>query len=935
MRTVLSLLGLLLLGVLVHTQHLTSNIVIDSFDNPTDLGEYFVDNVTCGANGDWCNTPQLELLQKSITQTGPWAEGQAPLGGERYTFLSIDQIQPGYEAGPADNVQISYDLVSKLRFATSPGIGGTLVMLWNGPGNNVLPCESTLANPCRLDAACCTGANPAGDFSGTSPYANADGSIDLTANGTQLGITLVQNTADHDAPLILRIFGADGRSVVLTKSFEFEYVRRTILFLYRDFKPFVGDSPQLTQSDVISVLKNAKAVAFSIYGAIALDARMTSIRTVGVQVTKELDDEYVDKLFRPGDRVCWTAVVANNAPSSLNPPGSDQTNVFVLQDVEFDDYMFWNSELNLDRTTIQVSTSRPGLEYSTHENDPANDYLKVSMPYLHPADNVTIKFCGVVRNDFDSDLCRSTFCNEASLNVPIFEIEELATKSTCIEIKWEPKIAVTAQCPTSKTGTDTPSVIIGYSNSGNGPADDSELTIRISGVSNPGLLDGLSQNQDWSCEEDEDNNRLECKMYLGKIRAGSYGTKQFALNLAALGCEESGVRIDAILTEKCSNLTATTHCSLPVPRKVEFDINKHDSSGGAGIQPKGTITYTINFQNTGNFRADGVQLFEYYDAEYTTPKDDANQGWDCDDVAKVCTYNVGTLQPGEMKSVQFTVTLAEELPISLNQVCNRVTISNRNSSDIEACIFEKTAQKCSSILPGIPETGIEKHGYVGLLVYRVTYFNNGTADAQNTILRETIPAGTNFVANESDPRWNCIGDTCTINLGVLPKGARASAIFAVEPIQDFVTGVTECWLNRATIQHTASVSDQSPLDNVAALDLGNCGNCTTGPMKCPLPCQKCPDCVLNLPDCHCREQECNCPKRECNCPPNDCRCPPKTCNCPAVQGCSPCPDCKCDCPDVCPTIEECEEEELECVAPAPGHHDGKGKDKYSREVRIN
>jgi len=308
-------------------------------------------------------------------------------------------------------------------------------------------------------------------------------------------------------------------------------------------------------------------------------------------------------------------------------------------------------------------------------------------------------------------------------------------------------------------------------------------------------------------------------------------------------------------------------------------------------------------------------LIEHYNSEYSTPKDDANVGWECDDVAKVCYYNVGTLQPGEMKSVQFTVTLSEELPLSLQQICNTVTITNKNASDIAACVFETTAQRCSSILPGIPETGIEKHGYVGLLVYRVTYFNNGSADAQNTVLRETIPAGTNFVANESDSRWVCVGDTCTINLGVLAKGARASAIFAVEPIQDFVTGVTGCWLNRATIQHTASVSDQSPLDNVAALDLGNCGNCTTGPMKCPLPCQKCPDCILTRPDCNCRSQECNCPQKECHCPANDCKCAPKTCTCPAVKGCDACPDCKCDCPDVCPTIEECEEEELECVAP--------------------
>jgi uncharacterized repeat protein (TIGR01451 family) len=398
------------------------------------------------------------------------------------------------------------------------------------------------------------------------------------------------------------------------------------------------------------------------------------------------------------------------------------------------------------------------------------------------------------------------------------------------------------------------------------------------------------------------------------------------------------LNINAKLTETCSNETVECGCSVAIPRNVTFKIVKLDSTGGAGVQPKGSITYTINVQNTGNFRADNIILTEHYPSDYTTPTTSANAGWTCDSVAKICTYNLGSLEAGEFKTVQFTVSVAEQLPISLTQICNQVSISNKNANTTTppACLFESTAQRCSSVLPGIPETGIEKHGYVGLLVYRVTYYNNGSADAQNVVLRETVPAGTHFVANESDSRWVCVGDTCTINLGTLPMGARASAIFAVEPIEDFVTGVTGCYLNRATITHVASVPDQSPADNVAALDLGNCGNCTHGPLKCPLPCSKCPDCVINFPDCNCLQKECNCPQKECNCQAEDCVCPQKRCDCPAVHGCKPCQDCKCDCPDVCPKIEECEEEELECVAPSGGHGGHGGHGGYGgHSVRIN
>lgn len=914
MRTLL-FLSFLLLSVALYKadDQITPNIIIDSLDNPISLNDTFLTlQVSCGPAGSNCNNLVDAALVSTLTQTGPWRNGGSVLGRERYTVLSIDKIEAGYTAGPADNVQITYDEVTKLRFATSPGIGGTLVLLYNGIGHNVLPCVSTITKPCYLNQACCVGPNPAGDFTG-SPFANADGSVDLTANGTQLGISLVQNTADHDSPLIIRIFAADGRSIVLTQTFESAFVRRTILFLYKDFVPFSGDSPSLTPADVVTVLSNARAIAFSINGAFALDARMTSIQTVGVQIGKKLDAQYVGQLFKPGSTICWTAFVANNAPASLNPPGSNQENFFVLQDVDFVDYAFWNSALHLDRSSIRITPNRVGLEFNTHENDPSlnGDYLLVTFPFLLPGDNVTIQFCGVVRNDFQSDECINQFCNFAVVNIPILEVEDLFTSTTCIDIKYSPDLNIVSQCPTSVTGTDVPFALFSYSNTGNGPADNTTLTIEITGAE-PELLNGLPQNSAFTCVADDVAKVLRCTKFIGKFLPGSSGADKFALNLAALGCNVTSLMVTATLTEHCSNLTVSTCCSVDVPRKVQFQITKTDSSGGKGIQSNQIITYTISYQNIGNFAADGVFLIEEYPVNFATPLTTAiNAGWTCDTVAKKCFFHVGTLPPATLKTVQFAIQLDAELPQTVTQVCNTVTITNANDTTASRCIDTESATKCTSVLPGVPDTGIKKQGTIGLLIYRITYFNNGSADAQNAVLRETIPAGTNFDAAESDPRWVCVGGSCTINLGVLPKGARASAIFAVIPVQDFETIVTGCFLNRAQITHVASVADPSPLDNIAALDLGNC-NETTGPLKCPLPCKKCDDCTCTPPPCNCPSGECNCPVPICTCPAQDCICPVPRCDCNAVNPCS-CPDCECACENPCPKIEECEETSLQCV----------------------
>jgi len=869
-------------------------IWIDRLNNEQDRPSFFQLTVSCGDNGDLCNN-NATIEATSVQPEDPYefAPGTQPIGGERYHYLSIDTKQPGYQAGPADNIKATYDIAGGLGFITSPGIGGSYMLLWNGVGNNNLPCKSTLGAPCALDQLCCNTGNPVA----------AGFSVDLTGGGTQFGLGLYQKSADHDAPVIMRIWGADGRSVVLRKSFEARFVQRNLLFMYNEFIPFPGDSPQLTKAEMQNIFKNAKAIALQIFGAIALDARLSYLRTAGVIVSKTLPASAHNQTFYASSEICYNVFIGNNAPRSMNVPGTNGNNVLKFSGVKFLDAML-TKELELVPGSIQVSSPRAHNIDDTGNKDVVSVTLTED---LQPEDNVTINFCARVRSDWAAPFCRGTFCNQATVSLPgVAELPVGSGTAGCIHIKFDTSVNVDLMCPdlydVAAKG-QTPRVTLSYSNSGPAPAENTMLTLWIKGI-NPYSL-GANMNNLWTCNPDtaSSHDTLKCSRFIGNMNAGTSGTIDYYLNLPVLPCNITDLYLTAQITETCSNSSKTDDCHIEIPHIVQFDISKDaglsDEEYAVGNQ---LVTYTISYRNLGNTQAEMVELIEEYPL-YTTPVN--NPGWDCDTTARRCRYYLGTVLVNEaIRTLQFTVKLDAILPEGLDRLCNTVTITNTECELIDECKDEKKVTECIRVSPGLPDTGVEKEGYIARLVYRLTYYNNGSADATNVKITENLPAGAEFDAERSDERWVCAGSTCTITLESLKQDERASVLFVVKLAQDFQQAAI-CWNNTATIDNGDSpVEEPSPGDNVAHHSLGACGGICE--MECPNPCVECPACKCNQPACDCPAPKCNCPEPTCNCPKGKCECAEPICNCPSAPVCRDCPKCECNCPKKCDKIvEEC------------------------------
>lgn len=107
----------------------------------------------------------------------------------------------------------------------------------------------------------------------------------------------------------------------------------------------------------------------------------------------------------------------------------------------------------------------------------------------------------------------------------------------------------------------------------------------------------------------------------------------------------------------------------------------------------------------------------------------------------------------------------------------------------------------------------------GTIIYTVELKNIGTDDLTGVTTTDTVPAGTTFDANNSDPGWSCqdivAGSTCTI-VGELTVGEVAELAFAVTVDDPLPPGVCE-------IVNTATVTD----DGASGADIDLSDNSVT------------------------------------------------------------------------------------------------------------
>jgi len=165
-------------------------------------------------------------------------------------------------------------------------------------------------------------------------------------------------------------------------------------------------------------------------------------------------------------------------------------------------------------------------------------------------------------------------------------------------------------------------------------------------------------------------------------------------------------------------------------------ITKSDSPDP--VQPGETLTYTITVKNTGGSPAENVVVREQYDPNFiyasSNPSPDiGNNRW-----------SVGTLAPGESKTITVTGTVADNNEIFL---LNTATYTSTNAGN------GRTTERTNVVYPSI---GIRKEGPPsveagGEITYTITYFNPSDVPLTNVVIEETYPSHTTFKSATPTP----------------------------------------------------------------------------------------------------------------------------------------------------------------------------------------
>ncbi|MEQ1862398.1 MAG: SdrD B-like domain-containing protein, partial [Chthoniobacteraceae bacterium] len=259
---------------------------------------------------------------------------------------------------------------------------------------------------------------------------------------------------------------------------------------------------------------------------------------------------------------------------------------------------------------------------------------------------------------------------------------------------------------------------------------------------------------------------------------------------------------------------------------VNLSVTKSD--GVTSVVPGSTLTYTINYANSGFQDAPGVVLTETLPAGATFNAGASTAGWtETAPGSGVYTLAVGTLagtnsEAGSGTAV-FVVGVVGLAPAGLSQILNTTTIDYDGSQGADTDSSDNTATD-SDTLDAAPDLAITKTTDLvsvprgQTLAYTLNYQNTGNQDATGVTLRETVPAGTFFNAGASTAGWTLAADASgdyVLVVGNVGAGAAAgTATFAVSvsPVGPNLI------LNTASIgDDSENGADQDSEDNTASL----------------------------------------------------------------------------------------------------------------------
>jgi uncharacterized repeat protein (TIGR01451 family) len=245
------------------------------------------------------------------------------------------------------------------------------------------------------------------------------------------------------------------------------------------------------------------------------------------------------------------------------------------------------------------------------------------------------------------------------------------------------------------------------------------------------------------------------------------------------------------------------------------DVTVHKSASAASVNAGGSVTFTLEATNGGGSDATNVQITDTFATGLTIGA--VSNG--CSVVGQTVTCDLGTLTPGQSKSVTVTVTATAAACPSIqnhasvsasnepagstgNNVSNTVTL-NVVCPNPDVAIIKRSDAPDSGVFSGDRFT------------YTIVVQNVSGSDATGVTVHDSIPAGLDIV--DLAPECTANGQDVTCDLGTVAAGQQESVTITVEATDAACPEVT----NTATV---TAANDSNPNNNTSdpVTDAINC-----------------------------------------------------------------------------------------------------------------
>src|SRR5262249_22839710 len=179
----------------------------------------------------------------------------------------------------------------------------------------------------------------------------------------------------------------------------------------------------------------------------------------------------------------------------------------------------------------------------------------------------------------------------------------------------------------------------------------------------------------------------------------------------------------------------------PAPASPSLTVRKTGPSKAILYDP---MTFRVEVTNTGNVPLTSVVMTDIlpagldYDPEGPTtaePPRESKEGEGAAPGTKLLTWNLGTLNPGPPRVIEYRVIAKKE-----------GTFTNQTAVRAAGGIIQQGSARVTGVSPKLElkMTGQERHYVDAPLAYDLTVSNVGTGPAANVLIRNPMPSGTTF-----------------------------------------------------------------------------------------------------------------------------------------------------------------------------------------------